>query len=306
MLQVDGLQSFLEGKLDLESLKGGWEDEKGCLMKGGKSKVTKGKGFKKGYGAEGVKGVKSFPGVKGFSAPMYNGGVIFFEDGSWCGQAGMGSADELGEASPVGCKGKGKGKVLSDGKNKSWYRPPGFFPPYGTSVPPVCVLPYWSMPPGMVTLPPNTPTMPPGATATPWVTFAPGGVPPGMVPLSPGMVPSGGKALPSGMAQPPASGISSAQSQDTFAQDRTGEPRDNEREQTASMSVAEYQRQLYGEKVYAKVEPLAPNAQVAQKITGMLLGLPEEELTMMFKDEDELRARVDEAIDVLREDGMLE
>jgi len=75
-------------------------------------------------------------------------------------------------------------------------------------------------------------------------------------------------------------------------------------EETACVRDMEMQRLLYGEQVYVKVEPWAPNPDIAQKIAGMLLELPREELEMCLTDENEFRLRVDEAIDVLREDGI--
>ncbi|CAK9100777.1 Hypothetical protein SCF082_LOCUS47143, partial [Durusdinium trenchii] len=57
----------------------------------------------------------------------------------------------------------------------------------------------------------------------------------------------------------------------------------------------EMQRQMHGEQLYVLVLPLAPSPYLAQKITGMLLELPENELMLNLTDREELQHRVTEA-----------
>jgi hypothetical protein len=66
----------------------------------------------------------------------------------------------------------------------------------------------------------------------------------------------------------------------------------------------EMQRQMYGEQLYLMVQPMSPSPYLAQKITGMLLELPQNELMMNLTHQEELRKRVMEALDVLKEDGI--
>eukprot|EP00441_Pelagodinium_beii_P031595 CAMPEP_0197640152 /NCGR_PEP_ID=MMETSP1338-20131121/14540_1 /TAXON_ID=43686 ORGANISM="Pelagodinium beii, Strain RCC1491" /NCGR_SAMPLE_ID=MMETSP1338 /ASSEMBLY_ACC=CAM_ASM_000754 /LENGTH=371 /DNA_ID=CAMNT_0043212971 /DNA_START=18 /DNA_END=1133 /DNA_ORIENTATION=+ len=66
----------------------------------------------------------------------------------------------------------------------------------------------------------------------------------------------------------------------------------------------EMQRQMYGEQLYVLVLQLSPTPYLAQKITGMLLELPTEELMLNLTDQQELQRRVKEAIEVLKEDGI--
>mmetsp|Transcript_116808 Transcript_116808/g.277505 ORF Transcript_116808/g.277505 Transcript_116808/m.277505 type:complete len:432 (+) Transcript_116808:44-1339(+) len=66
----------------------------------------------------------------------------------------------------------------------------------------------------------------------------------------------------------------------------------------------EMQRQMYGEQLYVLVLPLSPSPYLAQKITGMLLELPQNELVMNLTDPQELQRRVEEALEVLKEDGV--
>uniref|UniRef100_A0A7S1F905 PABC domain-containing protein n=1 Tax=Noctiluca scintillans TaxID=2966 RepID=A0A7S1F905_NOCSC len=70
-------------------------------------------------------------------------------------------------------------------------------------------------------------------------------------------------------------------------------------------TLEEMQRQLYGEQLLALVQVIAPSPFLAQKITGMLLELPEPELLVNFTDQAELDRRVCEALYVLREDGFV-
>jgi len=67
----------------------------------------------------------------------------------------------------------------------------------------------------------------------------------------------------------------------------------------------EAQRQTYGEQLYMIIQPLAPSPYLAQKITGMLLELPINELMLNLTNQDELYRRVGEALEVLREDGVV-
>eukprot|EP00929_Paragymnodinium_shiwhaense_P007932 TRINITY_DN111852_c0_g1_i1.p1 TRINITY_DN111852_c0_g1~~TRINITY_DN111852_c0_g1_i1.p1 ORF type:complete len:396 (+),score=81.92 TRINITY_DN111852_c0_g1_i1:60-1247(+) len=76
--------------------------------------------------------------------------------------------------------------------------------------------------------------------------------------------------------------------------------------QPASDNSPELQRQIYGEQLYMLVQPLSPSPYLAQKITGMLLELPMQELMMNLTNTEELRRRVEEALEVLREDGILQ
>jgi len=68
---------------------------------------------------------------------------------------------------------------------------------------------------------------------------------------------------------------------------------------------AEMQRQLYGEQLYLLVQPLSPSPHLAQKITGMLLELPQNELLLNLTNQEELGKRVVEALEVLKEDGIM-
>jgi len=67
----------------------------------------------------------------------------------------------------------------------------------------------------------------------------------------------------------------------------------------------EMQRQMYGEQLYLMVQPMSPSPYLAQKITGMLLELPQNELMMNLTNHEELRKRVMEALEVLKEDGIV-
>lgn len=67
---------------------------------------------------------------------------------------------------------------------------------------------------------------------------------------------------------------------------------------------AEMQRQMHGEQLYVLVQPMSPSPYLAQKITGMLLELPYEELCLNLTNREELQRRVSEALEVLREDGV--
>merc|ERR1740139_510222 len=73
---------------------------------------------------------------------------------------------------------------------------------------------------------------------------------------------------------------------------------------THDQNSDEMQRQIYGEQLYVLVQPMAPSPYLAQKITGMLLELPQNELMLNLTNQEELQRRVQEALDVLREDGV--
>lgn len=75
-------------------------------------------------------------------------------------------------------------------------------------------------------------------------------------------------------------------------------------DQNYDQNSAEMQRQMYGEQLYVLVQPMAPSPYLAQKITGMLLELPQNELMLNLTNQEELGRRVQEALDVLREDGV--
>jgi len=69
-------------------------------------------------------------------------------------------------------------------------------------------------------------------------------------------------------------------------------------------NAGEMQRQMYGEQLYVLVQPMAASPYLAQKITGMLLELPHNELLLNLTNREELQRRVREALEVLREDGV--
>jgi hypothetical protein len=68
----------------------------------------------------------------------------------------------------------------------------------------------------------------------------------------------------------------------------------------------ELQRQMYGEQLYLMVQPMSPSPYIAQKITGMLLELPNNELMLNLTNHEELQRRVTEAVEVLKEDGIFD
>jgi len=65
------------------------------------------------------------------------------------------------------------------------------------------------------------------------------------------------------------------------------------------------QLQMYGEQLHILVHPLVPNQYIAQKVTGMLLELPMNELLMNLTNPPELLRRVNEATQLLKEDGIV-
>eukprot|EP00929_Paragymnodinium_shiwhaense_P053086 TRINITY_DN26578_c0_g1_i1.p1 TRINITY_DN26578_c0_g1~~TRINITY_DN26578_c0_g1_i1.p1 ORF type:complete len:386 (+),score=102.35 TRINITY_DN26578_c0_g1_i1:114-1271(+) len=66
----------------------------------------------------------------------------------------------------------------------------------------------------------------------------------------------------------------------------------------------EVQQQLYGEQLYVLIQPLVESTYIAQKITGMLLELPHNELLLNLTSPEELGRRVKEATALLAEDGL--
>merc|ERR1712039_107197 len=75
-------------------------------------------------------------------------------------------------------------------------------------------------------------------------------------------------------------------------------------QQLQEESSEEMQRQMYGEQLYVSVQQLTPSAYLAQKITGMLLELPLSELFQNLTNQEELHRRVQEAVEVLKNDGL--
>merc|ERR1712217_753017 len=68
------------------------------------------------------------------------------------------------------------------------------------------------------------------------------------------------------------------------------------------------ERQMVGERLYAILQRMVPSMTMAQKITGMLLELPMDELQVMVdqsskQGREELKERCDEALEILREQG---
>lgn len=68
----------------------------------------------------------------------------------------------------------------------------------------------------------------------------------------------------------------------------------------------EIQWQMCGEQLYMLLQPMVPSPYLAQKITGMLLELPQNELMLNMTNPEELKRRVNEAMEVLKEDGIVE
>jgi hypothetical protein len=68
----------------------------------------------------------------------------------------------------------------------------------------------------------------------------------------------------------------------------------------------EVQKRQYGEQLFILVRSLEPNLELAQRITGMLLELPRGELLLNLSSREELSARVEEARQVLRQDGIID
>jgi polyadenylate-binding protein len=74
---------------------------------------------------------------------------------------------------------------------------------------------------------------------------------------------------------------------------------------TATLASAspEQQKQLLGERLFPQVAQLQP--ELAAKITGMLLEMDNTELLLLLESHDALVAKVDEAIQVLRQHQMV-
>jgi hypothetical protein len=62
---------------------------------------------------------------------------------------------------------------------------------------------------------------------------------------------------------------------------------------------------MYGEQLYLLVQPLVSSQFWAQKITGMLLELPQNELVLNLTNHEELQRRVKEALSLLKEEGVV-
>lgn len=117
-----------------------------------------------------------------------------------------------------------------------------------------------------------------------------------------GVFPSGGKGMPMGGVAPmgmPMQGLSPMQppppmpvSRPMFTPGPVGHKQQS-------------QLQTYGEQLYLLVQPLTPNQFVAQKVTGMLLELPNDELLLNLTNREELVTRVNEALELMREDGII-
>jgi len=75
-------------------------------------------------------------------------------------------------------------------------------------------------------------------------------------------------------------------------------------EDAAEFQRLEEQRQRYGEQLFALVQGVEPRVELTQRITGMLLELPRNELLLNLTSQDELKKRIDEAIEILRSDGI--
>ena len=74
---------------------------------------------------------------------------------------------------------------------------------------------------------------------------------------------------------------------------------------TATLASAspEQQKQLLGERLFPQVAALQP--ELAGKITGMLLEMDNGELLLLLESQEALAAKVDEAIQVLRQHAMV-
>jgi len=64
-------------------------------------------------------------------------------------------------------------------------------------------------------------------------------------------------------------------------------------------SSPEAQKQMLGERLFPQVQRLQPD--LAGKITGMLLEMDNAELLLLLESQDALTAKVDEAIQVLKQ-----
>lgn len=76
-------------------------------------------------------------------------------------------------------------------------------------------------------------------------------------------------------------------------------------EDEAEFRRLEDQRHRYGEQLFGMVQAIEPRMELTQRITGMLLELPQNELLLNLGSHEELSKRIDEAIKVLRLDGII-
>ena len=81
--------------------------------------------------------------------------------------------------------------------------------------------------------------------------------------------------------------------------DRPGLPTSQEFLQVLTSSGPQQQKQLIGEELYRLIYPL--HSDLAGKITGMLLEMDNSELLHMLEVPESLKAKVEEAVSVLRD-----
>ena len=81
--------------------------------------------------------------------------------------------------------------------------------------------------------------------------------------------------------------------------DRPGLPTSQEFLQVLTSSGPQRQKQLIGEELYRLIYPL--HSDLAGKITGMLLEMDNSELLHMLEVPESLKAKVEEAVSVLRD-----
>merc|ERR1719265_292876 len=112
-----------------------------------------------------------------------------------------------------------------------------------------------------------------------------------MRPMMPQQMP--GKGMPGGMpqGQPPAARMQPPQQ---------GAPPAGQSFNAASLAAAppNVQKQMLGEKLYPQIAKYAP--ELAGKVTGMMLEMDNGELLMLLESEQQLKAKVDEALRVLQ------
>lgn len=121
-----------------------------------------------------------------------------------------------------------------------------------------------------------------------------------------GAAPAGRGAPPQGQ-QPQANGQSSAPAPGSVAVPGVvpGAAPAQESLTTATLAAAppEQQKQMLGERLFPLVQRLQP--ELAGKITGMLLEMDNSELLLLLESPESLSAKVDEAMAVLRQHGVL-
>ncbi|CAK0788548.1 unnamed protein product, partial [Prorocentrum cordatum] len=76
-------------------------------------------------------------------------------------------------------------------------------------------------------------------------------------------------------------------------------------EEEAEFRRLEDQRHRYGEQLFNLVQAIEPRMELTQRITGMLLELPQSELLLNLTSHEELSRRIEEALRVLRLDGII-